>query len=176
MTTETLKHKLDEVPRSEFDTAKTSRNRSTLHISMTGRRPPPRSIQDTLSNEMAQHESSGFKNAADKAAYELDYAEQAKDHQAEEQRFINNDRDAILFQNVRHSVLIAGFKHSHQEKGTSVSRGRNISSAALAGYCGQLYITELTVWFYEKRVVIVFKALQAIEVYDFIHTPLKTQI
>ena len=73
-------------------------------------------------------------------------------------------------------MLIAGFKHRHQEKGTGVSRGQNISSAALAGYCGQLYTTELTVWFYEKRVGIVFKAFQAIEVYGFRHHPLKTWI
>jgi len=97
---------------------------------------------------MAQRESSSFKNAADKTAYESDYAEQTKDHQAEEQRYANNDRDATLFQNVRHNVLIAGFKHSHQEKGTSVSRGRNISSAALAGYCRHLYTTELMDWLY----------------------------
>jgi hypothetical protein len=125
---------------------------------------------------MAQHESSGFKGAADKTAYEADYAERAKDHQAEEQRIINNDRNATLFQNVRHNVLIAGFKHSHQEKGTSVSRGQNISSAALVGHCGQLYTTELMDWLYEKRVVMVFKVSQAIEVYDFRHTPLKTPI
>ena len=125
---------------------------------------------------MAQQESSGFKNAADKAAYEADYAERARNHEAEEWRYINNDRDATLFQNVRHNVLIAGFKHSHQEKGTSVSRGRNISSAALAGYCGHLYTTELMDWLYEKRVVMVFKAFQAIEVYGFRHHPLKTWI
>lgn len=116
---------------------------------------------------MAQDESSGFKNAADKAAYESNFAERAKYHQAEEQRFIHNDRDATLFHNVRHNVLVAGFKHSQQEKGTSVSRGRNISSATLAGYCGHLYTTELMDWLCEKRVAMVFKAFQAMEVCDF---------
>lgn len=75
--------------------------------------PPPRPTEGTLSNEMAQDESSGFKDAADKAAYEADYAERAKDHQDEEWRYINSDRDAKLFQNVRHNVLIAGFEHSY---------------------------------------------------------------
>jgi hypothetical protein len=58
---------------------------------------------------MAQLESFGFKNMADKAAYEANYAERARDHQTEEWRYINNDRDPNLFQNVRHNVLIAGF-------------------------------------------------------------------
>jgi hypothetical protein len=63
---------------------------------------------------MAQRESFGFKNATDKATYEADYADRARDHQAEERRYINSDRDANLFQNVRHKVLIAGFKHGQQ--------------------------------------------------------------
>jgi hypothetical protein len=92
---------------------------------------------------MAQQESSGFKNAADKAAYEADYAERARNHEAEEWRYINNDRDANLFQNVRHNVLIAGFKHSYQDPDTGLSMGRNITIAALAGYCGHQYTTEL---------------------------------
>lgn len=120
---------------------------------------------------MAQQESSGFKNAADKAAYEADYAERAKDHQDEEYRFIISDLDATLFQNVRHNVLIAGFKHSHKQKDKGVFRGRNITGAALAGYCGHLYTTELADWLYEKRVVMVFKAFQAVEVRYCRHPP-----
>jgi hypothetical protein len=115
---------------------------------------------------MAQHESSGFKNAADKAAYESDYADRERDHKAEERRYINSDRDANLFQNVRHKVLIAGFKHGQQCPGKDKWKGRNITTAALAGYCGHLYTTELMEWLSEKRVVMVFQAFKAIEVYD----------
>jgi hypothetical protein len=113
---------------------------------------------------MAQYGSFGFKNAADKAAYEADYAELARDHQAEEWRYINNDRDAKLFHNVRHNVLIAGFKHSYQDPDTGLSKGRNITIAALAGYCGHQYTTEFMDWINDQRVIMVVKAFQAIEV------------
>jgi hypothetical protein len=126
--------------------------------------PPPRPTEGTLSDEMAQYESSGFKNAADKAAYEADYGKRAKDHQDEEWRYINSDRDANLFRNVRHNVLIAGFKHSYQDPDTGLSMGRNITIAALAGYCGHQYTTELMDWINDKRVIMVVKAFQAIEV------------
>jgi hypothetical protein len=115
---------------------------------------------------MAQRESFGFKNAADKAAYKSDYAERARGHQAEERRHINSDRDASLFQDFRHKVLIAGFKHGQQCPGKDKWKGRNITTAALAGYCGHLYTTGLMEWLSEKRVVMVFQAFKAIEVYD----------
>ncbi|KAM0710769.1 hypothetical protein Q7P35_001507 [Cladosporium inversicolor] len=123
---------------------------------------------------MAQLESFGFKNAADKVTYEAEYAERAKDHQDEKWSFINSNRNSSLVQNVRHNVLIAGFKHSYQDPRTGATKGRNITIAALAGYCGHLYTTNLMDWLNEKRVIMVIKAFQAIEKARFHPTVIDT--
>ncbi|GAB7326990.1 hypothetical protein MBLNU13_g10939t2 [Cladosporium sp. NU13] len=141
MTTKILKLKLTDLSYSGIDTAETTKYPSIAYIWMVYRSAPIRSTRDTLFNMMARHESSEFKNAADKAAYESYYAER----------------------NVRHNVHIAGFRHSHQEKSTRASRGRNISSAALAGYCGHFYTIELRDWLCAKRVIMVFEAFRMIE-------------
>ena len=106
---------------------------------------------------------SGFKTAADKAAYEADYDERAKYHRDEESRYFDNDQNARLFEHVQYHVFIAGFKHSVVSQGVCV-RGKGITNAAMAGYCGQLYTAELSEWVKEEQVDMVFKAFQAIEV------------
>jgi hypothetical protein len=112
---------------------------------------------------MAQPDIPGFKTAADETAYEADYAERAKDHQEEEARYINNNQDARLFENVQYHVFIAGFKHSVISEGVSI-RGKGITEAAIAGYCGQQYTTELMEWFQEEWVDMITRAFRAVEV------------
>jgi hypothetical protein len=113
---------------------------------------------------MERDKSLGFQNATDQATYEAEYDHRAKQHREEELEYLDNrlDTNIRLFESVRHGVLIAGFKHSRKKDGISI--GRNISDAAMAGLCGQLYTADFLEWCRQPRVGMAIRAFYEVEV------------
>jgi hypothetical protein len=106
----------------------------------------------------------GFKNATDHKIYEEEHDERATQHGKEELDYTTNRSDLMLFDCVRYGVLIAGFKHYHKKDDSKKVLSRKINLDATAGYCGQLYTTELANWCREPRVELIITAFQTIEV------------
>jgi hypothetical protein len=121
-------------------------------------------MDGTPFENMEWHQKSRFKTADDQKSYEADYSERAKQHRDEELDYVNESQNSILFESVQYGVLIAGFRHSYQKDGKVGLTGRKIKDTAMAGYCGQLYATELVAWWQEPRVEMIIKAFREIEV------------